>query len=88
MPVYNPYDVLLLKKRLFRPYWFETGTPTFLADLLVERGMSTVGLERVVASERLLSTFDVGRIGTEALLFQTGYLTIFGETVSGGSGFV
>jgi hypothetical protein len=28
--VYNPFDVLLLfQEREFRPYWFETGTPTF-----------------------------------------------------------
>ena len=33
----------------------------------------------MVASEELLSTFDVGRIATEALLFQTGYLTVRDE---------
>ena len=32
----------------------------------------------------LLSAFEVGRIGTEALLFQTGYLTIAGEEELGG----
>jgi hypothetical protein len=37
--VYNPFDVLLLfQKRQFRPWWFETGTPTFLVDVLTERG--------------------------------------------------
>ena len=35
-------------------------------------------LERVHASETLLSTFDVNFIAPEALLFQTGYLTITG----------
>jgi len=36
--VYNPFDLLLLfDKRQFRPYWFETGTPTFLVDVLTER---------------------------------------------------
>ena len=33
----------------------------------------------MVASKKLLSTFDVGRIATEALLFQTGYLTVVGQ---------
>ncbi|MDZ4098458.1 MAG: AAA family ATPase, partial [Methylophilaceae bacterium] len=29
--VYNPFDLLLLfRNRKFKPYWFETGTPTFL----------------------------------------------------------
>jgi hypothetical protein len=36
--VYNPFDLLLLfQERQFRPYWFETGTPTFLVDLLLQR---------------------------------------------------
>ncbi len=38
----------------------------------------------MVGTEELLSTFDVGNIGTEALLFQTGYLTISGEEELGG----
>jgi hypothetical protein len=34
--VYNPFDVLLLfQERQFRPWWFETATPTFLIDLLL-----------------------------------------------------
>ena len=36
-------------------------------------------LERVHASEALLSSFDVDHIAVEALLFQTGYLTIAAE---------
>ncbi|MDR1063206.1 MAG: AAA family ATPase, partial [Azoarcus sp.] len=36
--VYNPFDLLLLFDcREFRPFWFETGTPTFLVDMLTER---------------------------------------------------
>ena len=38
----------------------------------------------MIASTKLLSTFDVGDIATEALLFQTGYLTITGEERLGG----
>ena len=75
--VYNPFDVLLLfEKRQFRPWWFETATPTFLVDLLLERQVFVPRLEHLLASEQLLSAFDVDRIATEALLFQTGYLTI------------
>ena len=37
-PVYNPFDVLLyLRNRQFKPYWFETGTPSFLVRLLAEK---------------------------------------------------
>ncbi len=75
--VYNPFDLLLLfSNRDFRPYWFETGTPTFLVKLLTERGFFTPKLACLYADDQLLSTFDVAHIASEALLWQTGYLTI------------
>lgn len=75
--VYNPFDLLLLfDKREFRPYWFETGTPTFLVEQLVARHIFTPDLSRIAAMETLLSSFDVDRMSVEALMFQTGYLTI------------
>jgi len=79
-PVCNPFDLLLLfRSHDFRPYWFETGTPTFLVKLLTERLFFTPNLSRLHASESLLSAFDVEAISTEALLWQTGYLTLAGE---------
>ena len=75
--VYNPFDVLLLfAKREFGAYWFQTGTPDFLLRTMVQRGLSSVSLNNMVASGQLLDAFDVEHIATEALLFQTGYLTI------------
>jgi len=75
--VYNPFDLLLLfQERQFRPWWFETGTPTFLIKLLTERRQFTPALESTMAPEDLLSTFDVDSISAEALMFQAGYLTI------------
>ena len=83
--VYNPYDVLLLlRRRRFAAHWFETGTPAFLLQTLFQRRISSVSLERMIGTEDLLSTFDVNRIGTEALLFRTGYLTITAEEELGG----
>ena len=75
--VYNPFDVLLLfAKREFGAWWFQTDTPDFLLRTLVQRGLSSVALNDMVASGQLLDAFDVEHIATEALLFQTGYLTI------------
>ena len=83
--MYNPYDVLLLfDSREFKAHWFETGTPAFLMETLLERRVSSVSLDDMVGTEDLLSAFDVGHIGTEALLFQTGYLTITAEEELGG----
>ena len=83
--VYNPFDVLLLfRRRRFGAYWFETGTPTFLIETLVTRGVGSLELERMIGTDELLSAFDVDHIATEALLFQTGYLTLQGEEDLGG----
>lgn len=83
--VYNPFDVLLLfQERQFRPWWFETGTPTFLIDLLTERQTWLPTLGQLETDAALLAAFDVDWISTEALLFQTGYLTIdLEEEISG-----
>ena len=83
--VYNPFDILLLfRNRKFGAWWFETGTPAFLVETLFKRRVSALALDEMVGSEDLLSTFDVDDIATEALLFQTGYLTIAGEENLGG----
>jgi hypothetical protein len=78
--VYNPFDVLLLfQKRKFRPWWFETGSPSFLIEMLTARQTWLPQLGQLRADTELLSAFDVEHISTEALLWQTGYLTIAGE---------
>ena len=75
--VYNPFDILLLfRNREFGAWWFETGTPAFLVETLFNRRVSALALDGMLGSAELLSTFDVDDMPTEALLFQTGYLTI------------
>ena len=83
--VYNPFDILLLfRNREFGAYWFETGTPTFLVETLLKRGVSPLTLDGMTGSAGLLGTFDVDRIEPAALLFQTGYLTIRSTESRGG----
>ena len=78
--VYNPWAILhLFASREFRSHWFETATPRFLVDTLLRRGFTAPDLENVHANAALLSAFDVDAVSTEALLFQTGYLTIAEE---------
>ncbi len=77
--VYNPFDLLLLfKKREFRSYWFETGTPTFLVELLKHRQFFTPDLARLTSTADLLSASDIELMLPEALLWQAGYLTLRG----------
>ncbi|MDR2093412.1 MAG: ATP-binding protein, partial [Azoarcus sp.] len=85
--VYNPFNLLLLfANRNFSAYWFETGSPTFLIDMITERRIFLPEIGRLEANEALLSAFEIGDISTEALLFQTGYLTIANvERLDGGA---
>ena len=86
--VYNPFDILLLfRNREFGAWWFETGTPAFLVETLFKRRVSSLALDGMVGSADLLSTFDVDDMPTEALLFQTGYLTIERSEPRGGEMF-
>ena len=76
--VYNPWSIfkyLELQRR--SNYWFLSGTPTFLIEVLKqENSYSFSDLEKMSASEELLNTFDINTIPLVALLYQTGYLTI------------
>ncbi|MFH1096135.1 MAG: ATP-binding protein [Candidatus Desantisbacteria bacterium] len=77
--VYNPFDILLFldsPSKEFRNYWFETGNPTFLLKILKERRYYIPEFEEITAGESLIGSFDVDCIEPDALLFQTGYLTI------------
>ena len=83
--VYNPFDILLLfRQREFKAHWFETGSPRFLVDTLLRHRVPTPDLEHLAGSEALLSAFDIDEMSVEALLFQTGYLTIAEEERRGG----
>ncbi|MFA9500660.1 ATP-binding protein [Mannheimia sp. E30BD] len=77
--VYNPFDVLFFfsnEERVYKPYWFETGSPTFLIDKLVNENIDLGKISQDISDDILLSKFDVGDISPVALMFQTGYLTI------------
>jgi len=75
--VYNPFSVLkALDEMAFKNYWFETGTPTFLVNLLNENNWYLPSIENMQATEALFSVYEIENLQPEALLFQTGYVTI------------
>jgi len=76
--VYNPFDILLFidKGHEFRNYWWGTGNPSFLIDLIYSKDYSIPDLENYEATDAILDSFDVDSIELEPLLWQTGYLTI------------
>jgi hypothetical protein len=77
--IYNPFSLLrALDDSDVMPYWFETGTPTYLIHTLKQYNTDLSQVDGVTAS---VSQFN---IPTEAmssalpLLYQSGYLTIKG----------
>jgi hypothetical protein len=81
--VYNPVSVMkCLAEQKFCNYWFETGTPTFLVDLLKQQPMELGGDLSVPSSA--FSTYEPEDLQVLPLLVQTGYLTITGSSSFGG----
>ena len=77
LQVYNPFSILkAFSERKIRDYWFETATPSFLVNLLIQEHYDLPALEALQVSQSIFSTFDLERLFPEALLFQTGYITI------------
>jgi hypothetical protein len=75
--VYNPFSVLnLLNDMQFKSYWFSTGTPTFLLDLIKSRRFDMGNIEQLKIDESGFESFDIDNLSTLPLLYQAGYLTI------------
>jgi hypothetical protein len=75
--LYNPFDILLyLKNKVFKNYWYETGKTEFLFKLLKTKNYELPYLNKLYYTSDILDKFDIEYITIEALMFQTGYLTI------------
>lgn len=73
--VYNPVSVNnFLNRKEFQNFWFETGTPTFLINLLKQEGIYNFRLEP--QPPQSFDTFELEQLNVYGLLYQTGYLTI------------
>ena len=81
-PVFNPVSVgKCLSSGQFDPYWFETGTPTFLLRLMEK---NPVVLDEIEVSQTAFSNYEPDRPALVSLLYQTGYLTIKSARQDGG----
>ena len=77
--IYNPFSVLnTLAKHRYKNYWFETGTPTFLIELLKEHGYRLPELNKEQVSAIVMSRMDSAPTNLIPIIYQTGYLTIKG----------
>ncbi len=75
---YNPFSVMnALNEYKFGNFWFQSGTPTFLVEML-KKEYKTFDPEDLTATEDFLGIFDINTIPLLSLMFQAGYLTITG----------
>lgn len=73
--VYNPVSSnLFFEQQKFQNFWFATGTPSFLVNILKAEGV--FDLHFPATSLAGFESFELDQIKPIALLFQTGYLTI------------
>ena len=68
--------LLYLDKKEIRNYWYETGRTEFLFKIIKQRNFDLPYLYKRYYTEEILEKFDIEYISIEAIMFQTGYLTI------------
>ena len=76
--MYNPFSILnAFSDREFKEYWFETGTPTLLVNVMKKTSFDITALsDNVVVTASALNGMQDIVNKPVPLFFQTGYLTI------------
>ncbi len=82
--LYNPHDILhLFYEREYTEHWYESGGASYLYRILEKNRVSSLQLENLVVEASSLKKFELGTFSPEALLFQSGYLTIKEKEMDG-----
>ena len=75
--MFNPYSLFhTFRRNEFDSYWFSTGTPTFLIELLREKNIDILQMEDVWTSTDRFDTPTERITDPIPVLYQSGYLTI------------
>lgn len=75
--VYNPFSTgLALTRKSIENYWFSSGTPTFLINLIKEKRYDITQIDGIEVDFNMLNKFDITDLTIESIFFQAGYLTI------------
>ena len=77
--IYNPFSLLnTFKYKKFGSYWFETGTPTYLVELLKKHHYDLRRMAHEETSISVLNSIDSASDNPIPVIYQSGYLTIKG----------
>ncbi len=75
--MYNPFSLLnTLAKGKFGNYWFETGTPTYLVELMKNTNYPLSQMTKEEVSSDFLNSIDSASVNPIPVIYQSGYLTI------------
>ena len=75
--IYNPFSLLkFFKKKKFDNYWYKSGTPTFLLEVLKEKPINLAKESGIEASDEIFEFSQLEDLSVETLMFQAGYLVI------------
>ncbi|MDD3153067.1 MAG: AAA family ATPase [Bacteroidales bacterium] len=75
--IYNPFSLLnVFQKKRFQDYWFATGTPTFLVNMLKKGNYNMIDVEKTEMFGSEISKITVDSGDPVQILYQSGYLTI------------
>ncbi len=75
--IYNPFSLLnVFSKTKFSNYWFATGTPTFLVQLLQQTRYPLADMTEEQVSADFLNSIDSMSVNPIPVIYQSGYLTI------------
>ena len=79
--VINPYSILsFFTRKEFASFWYASGTPKFLMDLIKQDPGIYTNLKNFRITEIMLDSSEIEELDAELLLFQTGYLTVKEKT--------
>ena len=77
--IYNPFSILNTFANMnFGSYWFETGTPTYLVELLKRNKSNIEELDGMEIDAMMLESIDTTSRNPIPVIYQSGYLTIKG----------
>ena len=77
--MYNPFSLLnTFKYNEFGSYWFETGTPTYLVELLKKHHYDLRRMAHEETTATVLNSIDSTSDNPTPVIYQSGYLTIKG----------
>ncbi len=84
--IYNPFSLLnAFKYQEFGSYWFETGTPTYLVELLKKHHYDLHRMAHEETTAEVLNSIDSTSDNPIPVIYQSGYLTIKGYDVEFGN---